>query len=118
MDTSLLDGFEVGGQHEVKGGVMVRKSDRLDSKAIAELYPGAVVQIMEICPPCRARIQTTLGADTLVDGWITLMNKDGEPLLGKLSGEVPAAGAKEAKSSKMSSKIKAYLEAAKAGNVM
>jgi ankyrin repeat protein len=113
MDTFSLEGFEVGGQHEVKSAVMVRKAERLDSRAVAELYPGALVQILEISPPCRARVVTNAGPDSKVEGWITLMNKKGEPLLGTVSGVI----GKRDCAVTCNSKVKALLEAARAGDV-
>jgi len=113
MDAFDLDGYEVGGQHEILAAVTVHKAERLDSRAIAELFPGALVQILEICPPCRAKVLTNAGPDQKVEGWITLMNKKGEPLLGKVSGKI---GKRDSKVT-CDSKIKAFLEAARGGDL-
>jgi hypothetical protein len=113
MDAFDLEGYEVGGQHEVLSAVTVRKAERLDSRAVAELYPGALVQILEICPPCRARVLTNAGPDHKVEGWITLMNKKGEPLLGKVSGKL----GKRDSTVTCDSKVKAFLEAARGGDL-
>lgn len=113
MDAFDLDGYEVGGQHEVLSAVTARQAERLDSPAVAELFPGALVHILEICPPCRARVLTNAGPNQKVEGWITLMNKNGEPMLGKVSGKI----GKRDSTVTCDSKVKTFLEAARAGDL-
>eukprot|EP00927_Polykrikos_kofoidii_P033161 TRINITY_DN28068_c0_g1_i2.p1 TRINITY_DN28068_c0_g1~~TRINITY_DN28068_c0_g1_i2.p1 ORF type:complete len:1273 (+),score=350.36 TRINITY_DN28068_c0_g1_i2:78-3896(+) len=106
-----MEDFEVGGQHEVKSMVTVRVSEHLDSEMVAELKPGALIRIVQLGATSkrRALIQTDY-----LEGWISVVTKSGELLIGKVtdnkSDRVGFFGAS-------STKIKVVLEASRSGDL-
>jgi len=107
-----MEGWEVGGQHEVKSMVTVRTGETLDSDVISELKPGTLIVIKELGVNNKRRAVVDTGA---VEGWISLVTKQGELLVGKVSSreKVPSSGM----FGQSSSKIKEMLEAARAGEL-
>jgi hypothetical protein len=110
-----IDDFEVGGQHEVKSLVTVRLGENLDTDAIGELRPGTVVKILQVGTENqrRALIQEVEGVSVCLKGWISLVTKQGEHLVGKKGSTSPT----HSKASQ-AEKIKRILEAARAGDLL
>jgi len=104
-----MQGWEPKSQHEVKSMVTVRTGENLDSDVIGELKQGAIVTIKELGTQNKRRALIDSG---MVVGWISLVTKTGEHLVGKVS-----AGAKEKPGMFASTKVKEMLEAARCGDL-
>ncbi|CAE7213566.1 unnamed protein product [Symbiodinium pilosum] len=106
-----IDGWETKSQHEVKSMVTVRTGESLDSDVIGELKPGAVFTIKEFGATNKRRALIDSG---VVVGWISLVTKNGEMLVGKVAKD-KSAGSNVFGTS--TGKIKEMLEAARSGDV-
>jgi kinesin family member C2/C3 len=108
-----MDGFEIGCQHEVVSMVTVRASESLDSKVVGELKPGTIFTIKEIGDLNKRRAKIDTG---LLQGWISLVTKQGELLVGKVSSKNPDRNG-GGLFGVSTSKIKDMLEAARSGDL-
>eukprot|EP00931_Biecheleriopsis_adriatica_P061147 TRINITY_DN36762_c0_g1_i1.p1 TRINITY_DN36762_c0_g1~~TRINITY_DN36762_c0_g1_i1.p1 ORF type:complete len:1235 (+),score=381.11 TRINITY_DN36762_c0_g1_i1:89-3793(+) len=107
-----MDGWEIGVQHEVKSMVTVRADENLDSDIISELKPGAIFTIKELGASNKRRALVDSG---VVVGWISLVTKQGEVLVGKVSSKEKDRPAGMFGTSSL--KIKEMLESARAGDL-
>lgn len=78
-----MEGWETNVQHEVKSMVTVRTGEALDSDYIGELKAGAIITIKELGVQNKRRALVDSG---MVVGWISLVTKTGEHLVGKVTG--------------------------------
>lgn len=106
-----MDGWETGSQHEVKSMVTVRTAESLDSEVIGELKPGAIFTIKDFGATNKRRALIDSG---VVVGWISLVTKNGEMLVGKVTKEKASGSTMFGTSG---GKIKEMLEAARSGDV-
>eukprot|EP00435_Cladocopium_sp_Y103_P055120 s731_g18.t1 len=106
-----MEGWETKVQHEVKSMVTVRTGEALDSDYIGELKPGAIITIKELGIQNKRRALVDSG---VVVGWISLVTKTGEHLVGKVTG---GSSSKEKQTMWGSNKVKDMLEACRCGDL-
>jgi len=89
-----LDDLEVGGMHQVKCRMLMRKTECIDSCVTGELLPGSLVRILERATHNKRRAKVHV--NTVGDGWIDLVTMQGEYVVGKVDQHTgrSAAGTK------------------------
>jgi len=110
---SAAENFRTGGNYELKSMVTVRGGEGLESPVVMQLRPGTAVVIQEISASNkrRARISTAEG----VDGWVSLVTKNGDLMLGSAAETVNTDV--EIVQTMSTSMLKALLEAGRSGDV-